>query len=504
MKYNIRNVLQQCGKPLLRVCLLLLVLFLTLVCLAAALDPYDNRIVENVRVGGLDVGGMTPAQAYRALREASNAVLENTVLTVELPEETLYLSPSDTGVCLKIWPAVRAAYRYGRTGTEKERQHALKTGYDFSLYPYLKLEKSYIREVLQNYAVQYDTGCTSPSYRLEGDAPDLEIENQTEATVCQTLVVTMGIPTAQLDLDVAYWQILSVYSRAFSAAEENYTAVVPAADILAEPEKPDLEAIYQELYRAPVDDTLDMEAYEVVPGAYGYHFNLEEAQKSVDAAEYGEAIRIPMEFIEPEIFGNDVYFRDVLGYCETPHTDDANRNHNLTLACEAMDGLVLQPGEVFSYNDTLGPRTKENGYLRAGAYSGWELVQAYGGGICQGSTTIYCAALYADLEIVQRRNHGYKVGYIDPGLDATVNWGGPDFQFRNSSHFPIKIAAEVSDGFVKVTILGTEERDYYVEMETEIQWGNSAIYAKSYKCKYDRQTGELLSRELEARSNYAV
>jgi vancomycin resistance protein YoaR len=229
---------------------------------------------------------------------------------------------------------------------------------------------------------------------------------------------------------------------------------------------------------------------------------METAEKLVRRAGHGETVSTPMVFQEPDIFGDDVYFRDVLGHCETKHTQDENRNNNLRRACESMNGVILQPGEVFSYNDTLGPRTKENGYLRAGAYSGWELVQSYGGGICQGSTTIYGAALYADLEIVHRKNHGYMVGYTEPGLDATVNWGGPDFQFRNSSHFPIKIEAEVSDGFVKVTILGTEDRDYYIEMESEAQWGDSTIYAKSYKCRYDRETHELISRELEARSNY--
>jgi vancomycin resistance protein YoaR len=274
-------------------------------------------------------------------------------------------------------------------------------------------------------------------------------------------------------------------------------------EILEEPEKPDLQEIYDQFYIAPVDDTIDLENHCVIPGAWGYHFDMEKAQKQVNDAEFGETVYISMEFLEPEIYGDKVYFRDVLGYCETQHTDDANRNNNLRRACESMNGVVLQPGEVFSYNDTLGQRTKENGYLPAGAYSGWELVQSYGGGICQGSSTVYCAALYADMEIVHRRNHGYRVGYMQPGLDATVNWGGPDFQFRNSSHFPIKIAAEVSDGCVKVTILGTEDRDYYIEMETEVQWGSSGTYAKSYRCKYDKETGELISRELEARSNYA-
>ncbi len=497
MEYKFPKTIRQLGKLLLRCSLLLLVLFLIIGSLYAGLDPYDNRIVPNVRVGGLDVGSLAPEEAYRVLKAATAEVLEGTVLAVELPEATIYLEPSETKASLNCASAVWAAYRVGRIG---DQSHSIW------LEPYLQLDKAYIRERIDLYANHYDTELTSERFWMAGPKPDLEIENQSDRNKPQTLELTMGLPTARLNREDAVQQILAVYDSAFAAAAQNRYTVANhfRVDILEEPTAPDLQAIYDEVYIPAVDDSLNMETYEVIPGAFGYHFDMEKARKLVDAAEYGKTVYISMEFLEPEIFGDDVYFRDVLGYCETKHTDDENRNNNLRLACEAMDGLILQPGEVFSYNDTLGPRTKERGYLRAGAYSGWELVQSYGGGICQGSSTIYGAALYADLEIVQRRNHGYKVGYVEPGLDATVNWGGPDFQFRNSTHFPIKIAAEVSDGFVKVSILGTEERDYYIEMESEAVWGSSTIYAKSYKCKYDRQTGELISREEEARSNYMI
>lgn len=495
MEYKLRKVARKIWKSLLRISLTALVLFLICGSLYAGLDPQDNRIHPNVQVGGVDVGGMTVERAYRELKYASEEVLERSILWVDLPESRIPLKPQDTRASLNCFRAVWAAWTVGRFGNQNHTIH---------LEPYLNLNETYIREVLAAYAAQYDTDVTPCRYELTGLAPDLEIENQSINNRPQTLELTMGLPTARLDQEDAFQQIMAVYDSAFAAAATTgYQVSGPfRVDILAEPEGPDLQKIYEEVYIAPVDDSLDMEKYEVIPGAYGYHFDLDTAQKLADQAAFGETLSIPMAFQEPDIFGDDVYFRDVLGYCETRHTDDANRNHNLTLACKSMNGVVLQPGEVFSYNDTLGQRTKENGYLRAGAYSGWELVQSYGGGICQGSTTIYGAALYADLEIVHRKNHGYAVGYAEPGLDATVNWGGPDFQFRNSSHFPIKIAAEVSDGCVKVTILGTEERDYYVEMETEVKWGKSTIYAKSFKCKYDRTTGELISRELEAKSNY--
>lgn len=497
MKTEILNKTASGIRILFQCCLLLLVLFLILGSLYAGLDPHDGLIVENVTVGGIDVSGMTMEQAYRVLKAASEEVLEGTTLWVDFPESAVPLEPWNTRVSLNCYSAVWAAWKVGRFGNPN---HAIR------LQDHLHLDEQQIRDRIDLYADHYDTDLTAPSVRMGGPKPDLEIENQSDRNRPQTLELTMGLPTARLDREDAFHQILAVYDRAFAAAEAGKYRVSShfRVEVLEEPEPPDLQAIYDDVYIAPVDDSLDMEKHEVIHGAFGYHFDIETAQKLADQAEYGETIYIPMEFQEPEIYGDDVYFRDILGYCETKHTDDENRNHNLRLACQSMDGLILQPGEVFSYNDTLGKRTKENGYRRAGAYSGWELVQAYGGGICQGSTTIYGAALYADLEIVQRRNHGYKVGYVEPGLDATVNWGGPDFQFRNNTHFPIKIAAEVSDGFVKVSILGTEERDYYIEMESEARWGKSAIYAKSYKCKYDRQTGELLSRELEAKSNYAI
>ena len=495
MEYKLRKAIRLLGIRLTRCALVLLVLFLILGSLYTALDPYEGLIAENVTVGGIDLGGMTPERAFKELKYASEEVLERSVLWVDLPETSISLNPRDTRVRLNCHSAVLAAWAAGRFGTPAG---------SIGLEPHLKLDRGYIREQIDLYADRYDTELTAPATKLAGFAPDLEIENQRDSKRPQILMLTVGLPTSRLDREDAFRQILNVYDSAFSAMDTGtYRVTGPfRVDISEEPDEPDLQKIYEDLYIPPVDDSIDLKNHNVIPGAYGYHFDLQKAQKLAAQAEPGSTVYIPMEFQEPDISGDKVYFRDVLGSCETKHTDDEDRNHNLTLACQSMNGVVLQPGETFSYNDTLGQRTRENGYRRAGAYSGWELVRAYGGGICQGSSTLYCATLYADLEIVQRKNHGYKVGYLDAGLDATVNWGGPDFQFRNNTNFPIKIAAEVSDGYVKVKILGTEERDYYIKMETEAQLGKSTISAKSFKCKYDRATDTLISRELEAKSNY--
>ena len=209
-----------------------------------------------------------------------------------------------------------------------------------------------------------------------------------------------------------------------------------------------------------------------------------------------------MEYIQAEITEETVFFQDMLGYCETKHTDDEKRNTNLRLVCEILDGLILQPGEEFSFNDRVGERTKERGFQPAPAYSGDTLVNHYGGGVCQTSSTLYNCALLADLEITNRLSHGYVVRYLPIGLDATVNWGTTDFSFRNTRNYPIMLKGEVSDGLVKMWILGVDDLDYYIVMEDYHSTGGGYTYASTYRCKYDKETDEQISRELEARSIY--
>ena len=161
--------------------------------------------------------------------------------------------------------------------------------------------------------------------------------------------------------------------------------------------------------------------------------------------------------------------------------------------------MVLEPGETLSYNATLGERTKEAGYQAAPAYSGVDLVDTLGGGICQVSSTLYLCSLYAGLETVERVSHGFPASYMPVALDATVSWGAPDLKLRNNLDYPVKIVAEERDEFVRVWIMGIESRDYYVRMAFS---SSSDGYGRSYICKYDRQTGESLSREHCAFSSY--
>lgn len=488
-------------------------------------DPYDNRILNNVSIAGINLGGMTKEEAYAAIEMEFGDIYSETDMVVTLSDTVLTFSPADTGAKLDVDAVVKYAYSYGRTGTKAEKeaayQSSLSSVHTIGLLPYLNLDDAYIRSVLEEYASGFESIFTEASYVLEGEQPPLDAEKYDPSVPCQTLVITMGTPGLGADINALYNEIMDAYSlRIFSIEKEE-------ASPDAVPEPPDVQAIYDELYIAPVDASIDMKTFEIIPGDFGCDFDLEAAEKLVFEAGYGDVIEIPLRYIEPEIMDDEVLFRDVLGSCETKHTNDQDRNTNLRVACEAINGTVLKPGQTFSFNDHLGERTEAKGYKPAGTYAGTKLIDTVGGGICQVSTTLYYCTLLGDLEIVDRINHGLPVTYIDYGMDATVSWGGPDFKFRNNTNFPIKLLAEVSDGYVKMKIMGTDEKDYYIKMEYEftgweyhttvyeehekdsgyydgqvLQGGSDGIYVRSYKVKYDKETNEKLSRDFEARSHY--
>lgn len=139
----------------------------------------------------------------------------------------------------------------------------------------------------------------------------------------------------------------------------------------------------------------------------------------------------------------------------TTSTNNANGNSNMSLALSHVNGTILKPGQVFSYNTTIGDSTNPaNGWLPAGGLVGGISVQTYGGGICQGSTTIYNAALMAGMEIVERRCHDIPSSYCPIGRDATVDYGNIDFQFRNCLDNPVYISSWMDGVTLTVEFFG--------------------------------------------------
>lgn len=193
----------------------------------------------------------------------------------------------------------------------------------------------------------------------------------------------------------------------------------------------------------------------------GYDISIDGAAKAVEdlfaSGKYSGTINVPTTVKEPalteEMIKNDF---GLVGSEWTVTDGNDNRNQNISQACDNINGTILQPGEVFSFNETVGQRTADNGFTTATVIAGGEYKQDFGGGICQVSTTLYNAVLMTDLEIVERHSHAWPSDYIACGLDATVDWPALDFKFRNDSDYQIVIVTwwDPSDSTCNAQIYG--------------------------------------------------
>lgn len=451
------------------------------VCLAVFLFVFlsGSHLPADARIAGTDVGGMTRLEARQALKEAESA-LASTPMVVRLPRETLELAPADTGVRLKPFCAIQAAM-----DSEVINADAC-----------LRWKKDTILSRLESYARQYNTAYTESTCQLEGQAPQLAESAVSGTQTGQTLVVTLGTPEFTLDVQALYDQILNAYCTG------SFLVDWQDAQPSVSPPLPDWEAIYQQYRTEPVNAALDMETCEAAEGSFGSHFDLAKARALAKRAEPGAVLRIPMEYLEPEFLTEDLYFRDVLGTYTSGHSDRPSIVENLNLVCQFLNGIVIQPGEEFSFNGAVGERTVERGFYYGESFTGFERSRSAGGGVCQASSVLHVAVLEADLEVLERVCHGMVVSYTPLGQDAAVSWPGPDFRFRNNTRFPIKILAENDQKNVRIQLMGTDERDYYIVLEATQGHDEHQVYANCYKRKYDKETDQLISRELAVHSAY--
>lgn len=289
-----------------------------------------------------------------------------------------------------------------------------------------------------------------------------------------------------------------------------------------------MKTIYKTLSKEGKNATLDKNNdYKIVAEQYGAKYDLDDSISAFNKAKEGKEFEVKAKAIVPSITKEDLeknLFKDVLGEYTTTVNGSSVRKNNVRLAGEKCN-VILLPGEEFSYNQTVGKRTKENGFGEAGAYLNGETVQEVGGGVCQASSTLYNAVVLANLEVTERTNHTYISSYVPIGRDATVSWGGPDFKFKNNRDYPIKIEASYAGGKLTCKIIGTDVDGSYVKFTSERtgdvayntkyendatipegqqvtkQAGSNGGKAVSYRLVYDKD-GKLISKKKEANSYY--
>ena len=182
---------------------------------------------------------------------------------------------------------------------------------------------------------------------------------------------------------------------------------------------------------------------------------ISDVKTALDGKEYEVVIPVTQEVIEPTTSAE--FLREYLGLVSTTTSKTSsndNRNTNIRLVCEKIDGLVLQPGESFNFNDVVGQRTEAAGFKMAHGIFNGDMRDELGGGICQANTMLYQSVTKADLQVDERKNHTIPSTYVDKGTDATVTWESPNFQFTNNTEYPVAIHAFYADQHVTVEIYG--------------------------------------------------
>ena len=479
----------------------------------------DDRIAGNVYAAGVNLSGMDREQAAKALHEATDNTYSRLNMTVQVLDTEIILSPELTGAKLDVDKVIDAALEYNSSNKSQN------STYSISIVDCLNLDTSYIKRVLSELGEKYSTTLKQTTYSVTGTRPSMDLEDKDTSIVYETLTINIGTAEYGLNTNTLYEQIMDAYNI-------NLFQVTGECSVVA-PDALDYEALYESLCVAPVNAEFDANTYEVTPEEYGYGFKLEDLKSTVESAAFGSTVVMELRFIEPDItakFYTDEMFQDKLASFQTKLSGTADWNTNLMLACQAINGTIIKSGEEFSFNNIVGETTSKKGYKSVGIYVGRSFQEITGGGICQVSSTLYSCALLADLEILERTSHSYAPTFIDAGLDAEVYYGSADLRFKNTTEQPIRIDAVVEDGYLKITLVGTDSKDYTVEITYEItktkepETVYSTLLANNpggykdgdvlsegilgcnvsvYKCTYAKETKNELSKDLISETYYA-
>lgn len=408
-------------------------------------------IFPNTKVNGQDLSGMTLQEAEDVLTKGFQEQYADAALTVKA-EGKSYTVDMSKALDLKADEAAERAFAHGHTGFFRRGLVWLFShikGYHKTIYPHIKDEKAMQTSVKDCGVLKVDTA-VADSYKVT--------KNQ--------ITFTHGTSGQAVDKDALYESI----TEAVDSGDYETVISTPMKD--SQPKALDIDKVYKKVYTKAKDATLDPKNnYAIVASTTGVSFDKKEAAAAIEGLEEGESKSISLKLTTADITTQNLeknLFKDRLGGYSTNVAGTAARINNVRLASQHCNNTILLPGETFSYNEVVGQRTAARGFQEAGAYLNGKTVQELGGGICQVSSTLYCATVLSNLEIVHRENHMFESTYVPLGLDATVSWGGPDYVFKNNTKYPIKVVAGYANGVCTCEIWGTKTDNITVKFVNEV------------------------------------
>ena len=469
---------------------LFIIIFLIIIFLVFIIFTVYNLNNENIAKGisiqGIDVSGLTKQEATDKI---SNIILENMPAEIKLKHND-YETSIDTSsleISFDIPSAINSAYSIGRSGNILQDDWTIlqtmftKTNID----PVFNINEDQLKTALNDISTKLPDTVIQSSYYIENN----------------NLILTKGKSGNVVNVDEMSNYIITQI--------KNLNIKDNTLEIITQEQTPtqlDIDAIHSEIYKEPSNAYYTQNPYAVYPSENGLDFaiSIDEAKAMLQNEQ--DEYTIPLQTLYPEITTNMIgteAFPDLLSTFKTNYsTRDKDRTTNLILAANKINGTVVMPGETFSYNTVVGERTIAAGYKEAPIYVNGEVVDGLGGGICQITSTLYNAVVYANLEIVERSNHQFVPSYVKASRDATVVYGSIDFKFKNNRNYPIKITCSVSNGIAKFDIYGLKtDDDYEVEISSRIT-SQTSTSTNSEAYKILKKNGQVVSTTLLSRDTY--
>lgn len=450
-------------------------------------NMFNPNIISGVTIKGLDVSGLSKSDAkYQLDNYLANSLPTEIKVKHGDFESTISLSQIEATFDTKT--ASEDAFKIGRQGNPLQNNfYVLSTMFSkTNIEPNVIINTEQLTKNLEEISTQLPDTVIQSSYYQEGN----------------NLIITSGKEGYIVDIEPT----IEAIKNSISSLSCKDTPI----ELVVKTEKPnpiDIEKIHNEIYKEPINASYTKEPFTIHPSENGLDFKISiDEAKNIISSENKEEYVIPLKIIYPNVTTNMIgteAFPDQLSNFSTKYsTKDTDRTTNLRLASNKINGVVLMPGETFSYNKVVGKRTIAAGYKEAPIYVNGKVENGLGGGICQISSTLYNAVVYANLDIVQRSNHQFVPSYVTASRDATVVYGSIDFQFKNNRNYPIKIVSSVSGGIANVQIFGLkEDGDYDVEISSyETGRTSTAIYSEAYKIL--KKDGKVINKTLLSKDTY--
>ena len=414
----------------------------------------SGKIYPNTYIGNFSVGNMTPADAKKLLE---NKLTQNHILTFYSKDDKsdkFEISGNEISFNIDVDKSIENVI------ANTKNNGLFKKGVSFI--------KTFIKPNKTHLCVSYDADMLTMIFEtyLADSIADMVPLSVTEGEDC--LILNNGASGRVVNMK----KVDKLIKKDACDLYMNTPLKIEIDTITPEPF--DADKFYKEYNREVKDATYTEKngVYEFQKELNGIALNYNEVVSIIEENRNNtEDYIIPAVITKAEITVESLerkfISRVISAYTTSFATSDANRAHNVMLAASKIDGVILNPGDTFSYNKVVGPRTAATGFKNAHVYEGNRIVDGMGGGICQVSSTLYNTVLMADLKIVKRTNHSMPVGYVPAGRDATVSYGTIDFVFQNDKTYPIKICATIANRTLTISIEGVSDMDYTVQLYTE-------------------------------------